>query len=117
MICTSIYCHLLELYKLTKPKSSNSTWTTPKHVIPHSKIFLGHFIDVSIIFFLNAHTPALQSNSDLCLNNVYLLLEDDGRLQARANVLKQAAGCCVEAVFPAGHYVRVQQLRNTQKQT
>lgn len=46
----------------------------------------------------------------------YLLLEDDGGLQARHDVLKQTTGGRVEAQLSAGHYIRIQQLQNIHTQ-
>lgn len=45
----------------------------------------------------------------------HLFLKDHSCLQSRHDVLKQAASCCIEREFSAGHHIAVHQLQREDK--
>ena len=42
----------------------------------------------------------------------HLFLKDNSRLQSRHDVLEQAASCCIEGKFSAGHHIAIHQLES-----
>ncbi len=100
----------------TREELANSTQDGPAQpgMNPRPSCYEATVLTTKLPCHPNARISLYSASSDQAELSLwsYLLLEDDGRLQTRHDVLQQTTGGRVEVQLSAGHYIRVQQLEN-----